>query len=87
MELVELFGLERPGVALVGEDGGARGVESTESMHESGEAFGLGEVVEVVGVFAQVDEVSARVGRIRRGIRPRDDEDGVVGGALCGPFS
>jgi hypothetical protein len=82
MELVELFGFERPGVALGGEDRRARGVEGAESVHESGEVFGFGEVVEVVGVFAEVDEVNRRVGRVR----PGDDEDGVVGSALCGPF-
>jgi hypothetical protein len=86
MELIELFRFERPRVALGGEDGRARGVESAESVHESGEVFGLGEMVEVVGVFAEVDEVRAGAGRIERRIRPGNDEDGVVGSALCGPF-
>ena len=64
----------------------ARGVESAESVHEGGKVFGFGEMIEVVGVFAEVDEVGAGAGRIERRIRPGDDEDGVVGSALCGPF-
>jgi hypothetical protein len=85
-ELVEFFGLEGPGVTFGGEDWRARGVEGAESVHERREVFGLGEMIEVVGVFAQVDEVAARMGRIGRRIRPGDDEDWVVGSALCGPF-
>jgi hypothetical protein len=82
-ELVKLFALENPCVALRGEEGRARGVEGAESVHEGGEVLGLGEMVEVVGVLAQIDEVGFGVGRVC----PGDDEDGVVGGAFCGPFS
>ena len=66
-EGVEVFGRERPGVAFGGEDGGARGVERAEGVHDGGEQLGLGEMIEVVGVVAEIDEV---VGRID-GIRPR----------------
>ena len=51
-------------------------------MHEGRELLGLGEVVEVVGIFTQVDEVDRRI----FGIRPGDDEHGVVVGAFSGPF-
>ena len=57
VEMFELFGGEGPGVAFGGEDGRAGGVEGAEGLHERRVVFGLGEMVEVVGVLAQVDEV------------------------------
>ena len=41
---MELFGLEGPRVTFGGEDGGARGVEGAECVHEGGEVLGLGEM-------------------------------------------
>lgn len=58
-ELGQLFGGEGPGVAFGGKDGGARGVEGAEGVHEGWKLLGFGEVVEVVGVFAEVDEVGS----------------------------
>ena len=81
-EGIEVLRGERPGVALGGEDGGARGVEGAEGVEDGGIVLGLGEMVEVVGVIAKVDEVVGGVG----GVSPRDYEDGIVGGTLCGPF-
>jgi hypothetical protein len=79
---VEVFGRERPGVAFGGEDWGALGVERAESVHDRGEVLGLGEMVEVVGVVAKIDEVVGWIG----GIRPRHYEDWIFMGAFCGPF-
>ena len=61
-KLVELFGLEVPGIAFGGEERRARGIEGTESVHESGEVLGLGEMIEVVGVVAERSE-ERRVGK------------------------
>lgn len=44
---------------------------------------GLGKVVEVVGVFAEVDEAGSRI----LGIVPWDNEDGIIGAAFCRPVS
>ena len=46
--------------------------------------FGFGKMVEVVRVFAQVNEssVARAVGRIR----PRHHQHRIVCGTLCGPF-
>ena len=81
-KLLELFGGEGPGVAFGGEDGRAGGVEGAEGVHEGREALGLGEMVEVVGVCAEIDEVRGGV----RGVGPGNFQGGIVGGALCGPF-
>lgn len=71
-----------PGVTLGGEDGRALRVERAESVEERWIGYGFGQVIEVVGVLAEVDEVDGRSLRIR----PGDDENGIIGAALGGPF-
>lgn len=56
-ELFELLRVQDPCIAFCGEDRGARGVQGTERMHQGWILLGLGKVVEVVGVLAEVDEV------------------------------
>ena len=74
--------VDEPGIAFGGEDGGARGVEGAEGVHQGRVLLGFDEMVEVVGVFAEIDETTVGV----RGIGPRDDEDRIVGGTFGGPF-
>ncbi len=62
--------------------GGARSVESAERVHQGREAFGFGEMVEVVRIVAQVYKVDLGILRIG----PGDDEYGVVMRTFCGPF-
>ena len=75
-EVIERFCVERPRITLGGEDGRSGGVESTQSMHQWRMLFNLGEMIEVVGIFAQIDEaaISGGIGWIR----PGNDEHGVV---------
>ena len=47
-------------------------------------SFGFGQMIEVIGVFAQIDEPS--IAGAVRWIRPRHDKDRIVCGTLCGPF-
>ena len=72
--------VDGPGIAFGGEDGGAGGVEGAEGVHQGGVALGFGEVVEVVGIFAEIDEAAVAGGV--RGVVPWDDEDGIVCRAL-----
>ena len=65
-------GGEGPGIAFGGEDGGSGGVEGAEGVEEGRVGFGFGDLVEVVGVLAEVDEVGG-VGSEVWGVRPGDD--------------
>ena len=78
--VVVLVGAEGPGVALGGEEGRARGVESAESAAESRVVLGFGDLGDVVGLGAEIDEACGAVG-----IRPGDDEGGRVGGTFGRP--
>ncbi len=79
-EAGDLFGGEGPGVAFGGEDGRTGSVEGAECLHQLGVLLGLGNLVEVVGVFAEVYEVGGGCG-----VMPGNDEGGVFGGAFGGP--
>jgi hypothetical protein len=68
-----VFEGERPGVALGGEEGRTCGVEGAEGAAERGEEFGFGDVGDVVGVGAKVDEAGGAVW-----VKPWDDEGGGV---------
>lgn len=64
LELFCVFGrIERPGIALGGEDWRARRVEGAEGMHERRIELCFGEEIEIVGILAQVDE-AAVAGRV-----------------------
>jgi hypothetical protein len=78
----ELLLVERPGVTFGGEDGRTGSVERTQGMEQRRMLLDLGKMIEVVGVFTQINEVAAGV----RGIRPGNDEDGIVCGTFNGPF-
>ncbi len=55
-QVLQLFGVERPGIALGGEDRRAVRVQRAQGLHQRRVLLGFGEMVEVVGVLAQVDE-------------------------------
>jgi hypothetical protein len=77
--------VERPGIAFGGEDRGARGIEGAKSVHQRGMELGFRKMVEIIGIFAKVDE-AAVPGRVRW-IRPGNDKDGIFSGGFDGPFS
>ncbi len=79
---VEFFGIEGPCVGFRGEDRGSRCVEGAEGVHQRRIVLGFREMVEVVGIFAQVDKSSAGVG----GVGPWHDQDGIVSGTFGGPL-
>ena len=81
---VEFLCVERPRVALRGEDGRPRRVERAQGLHQRRVVLGLGQMVEIVGILAQVDE-SSIAGTVRR-VRPRHDKDRIVCGTFGGPF-
>ena len=74
--------VDEPGIAFGGEDGRARGVEGAEGVHQGGILGCFFEMIELVGIFAEIDETAVGVSRVC----PWDDEDGIVGGAFGGPF-
>ena len=59
LEVLEFVAVERPCIALRGEDGRARRVEGAQGMHQRRMLLGLGKMVEVVGVRSQIDEVAS----------------------------
>ena len=59
---VELLCVERPRVALRGEDRRTRGVERAQGMHQGRIVLGFGEVVEIVRIFAEIDEAAVARG-------------------------
>jgi len=71
---------QRPRIALGRKYGRAGRVQSAKSMHQRRIEFGFGKVVEVVGIFAQVDETPVAGGV--PGIRPGNDKDGIVCSSL-----
>ena len=75
-EVVELLCIERPRIALGSEDGRSGGVERAQSMHQRRMLFNFREMVEIVRVFAQIDE-TAIAGGIG-GVRPGNDEHEIV---------
>ena len=75
-KIVELLCFERPCIALRGEDSGSWSVERAQGMHQRGVLFDFGEMIEVVGVLAEIDE-SAIAGGIGW-VRPGNDEHRVV---------
>jgi hypothetical protein len=73
-------GIGLPDVALGGEERGSGGVEGAEGVLQGREGLGLGNTVDGVGIFAEIDETE-----VGGGIFPGDDENRIVGGAFCGP--
>jgi len=70
-----------PGIALDGEEGRALRVKRAECMEERRMLGRLGEMVKVVGILTEVDELDGRI----VGIRPGNNENGIIGAALGGP--
>ena len=75
-EVIERFWVKRPRITLGGEDGRPGGVESAQSMHQRRMLFNFGKVVEIVRVFAQIDETA--IARKIGGVRPGNDEHRII---------
>jgi hypothetical protein len=75
-KIFELVGIERPCIALRGEDRRSRCVERTQSMHQWWMLFDFREVIEVIGVLAEIDEsaISGGIGWVR----PGNHKHGIV---------
>lgn len=82
-ERLELVGGHLPDIALGGEDGRAHGIESAKGMQQRWVLRGLFEPVEIVRIFAKIDEVAGRLVRIS----PGNDEDRIISATFDGPFT
>lgn len=59
VELVGMFfGAERPDIALGSKDRRPRRVKSAKSMHQRRMQLGFGKVIEIIWIFAEVDETA-----------------------------
>ena len=79
-EMVALFARGLPDIAFGGEEGRARGVEGAEGVLQGWMGFSLGDAVDGVGIFAEID-IADGTG----GVFPGNNKHRIVGGAFGGP--